>query len=107
MTPGAAVLPLPSLPVPAPEVVGRGTILVVDDEPSLRTAVTRALQRFGFKVFVAVDGKMARREVQVGDKLTESAIVKAGLEAGQKVVVGPAGALKDGAALPEYLRTAK
>ncbi len=56
VTPGAAVLPLPSLPVPAPEVVGRGTILVVDDEPSLRTAVTRALQRFGFKVFVAVDG---------------------------------------------------
>jgi multidrug efflux pump subunit AcrA (membrane-fusion protein) len=54
-------------------------------------------------VFVAQDGKMARREVDLGDKLTESAVVKAGLEAGQKVVVGPAGALKDGAALPEYL----
>lgn len=65
----------------------------------------RALVMQGAKaaVFLAVDGKMVRREVELGDKLTESAIVKTGLEAGQKVVVGPAGALKDGAALPGYL----
>ena len=65
----------------------------------------RALMMEGGKaaVYLAVDGKMARREVEVGDRLTESAIVKAGLEAGQKLVVGPASALKDGAALPEYL----
>ncbi len=35
---------------------GSGTILVIDDEPSLRKAVTLALKRSGFAVLTAVDG---------------------------------------------------
>jgi multidrug resistance efflux pump len=62
----------------------------------------RALVQAGGKafVFVAEGGKMSRRTVEVGDKLTESVIIKSGLTAGQKVVVGPVESLLDGAALP-------
>jgi PAS domain S-box-containing protein len=56
LTTVAAVPPQPSPPPPAQVVAGRGTVMVVDDESSLRIAVTRALQRLGFKVFAAVDG---------------------------------------------------
>jgi RND family efflux transporter MFP subunit len=55
-------------------------------------------------VMVADKDKMARRGVELGDRLTEGIIIKSGLAAGEKVVVGPALALKDGAALPEHLR---
>jgi HlyD family secretion protein len=51
-------------------------------------------------VFVAQGGKMARRAVEVADRLTESAVLKGGLKSGEKVVVGPPGALRDGASLP-------
>ena len=54
-------------------------------------------------VFVARDGRMVRQAVEVGDRLTESAVVKSGVNRGEKVLVGPADALKDGAPLPEYL----
>ena len=56
-------------------------------------------------VFVAREGKMARRVVEVGDRLTESGVVKAGLAPGEKVLVGPPGSLTDGAALPDYLKS--
>jgi len=58
-------------------------------------------------VFVAEGGKMARREVSVGDRLTEGVIVKSGVKRGEKVVVGAAELLKDGAALPGYLGDGK
>jgi multidrug resistance efflux pump len=38
-----------------------------------------------------------------GDRLTESVIVNSGLQPGQKLIVGPADMLKDGAALPANL----
>ena len=38
---------------------GAGTILVVDDEESVRTLGTRMLERIGFKVLVAADGQEA------------------------------------------------
>lgn len=56
-------------------------------------------------VFVAHEGKMVRRVVEVGDRLTESGVVKAGLAPGEKVLVGPPGSLTDGASLPEYLKS--
>ena len=56
-------------------------------------------------VFVAREGKMVRRAVEVGDRLTESGVVKAGLAPGEKVVVGPPESLRDGAPLPEYLQS--
>lgn len=54
-------------------------------------------------VYVAANGKMTRRQVRLGDRLTEAVVVRSGLVAGEKVVVGPAEALRDGAALPEVL----
>ena len=35
---------------------GRGAVLPVDDEPEVRTPVTRALKRMGFDVLAAEDG---------------------------------------------------
>jgi len=54
-------------------------------------------------VFVLVQGKLAQRRVELGDKLTEGVLVKSGLQAGDNVVLGPAAGLKDGAAAPSYL----
>lgn len=55
-------------------------------------------------VLVAEGGKMSKRSVTLGDRLTEGVIVTSGLSAGQVVIVGPADSLADGADLPEYLR---
>jgi RND family efflux transporter MFP subunit len=57
-------------------------------------------------IFLARDGKMVRCPVQVAERLTECAVVKGNLDGGQKVLVGPAAALQDGAVLPAYLLTA-
>ena len=51
-----AVPPKPLPVVPIPKSAGGGTVLVIEDEPALRTIVTRALQRAGFTVLAAVDG---------------------------------------------------
>jgi two-component system cell cycle sensor histidine kinase/response regulator CckA len=40
---------------------GHGTILLVEDEASVRTVATRALERFGYQVIVAVDGEEGLR----------------------------------------------
>ncbi|RJR42380.1 MAG: PAS domain S-box protein [Deltaproteobacteria bacterium] len=40
-------------------VYGRGTILVVDDEPVLRQVAARLLEKLGYRVIQAADGKMA------------------------------------------------
>lgn len=58
-------------------------------------------------VFVAENGKMARRTVVLGDRLTESAVVQSGLTPGDQVIVGPAEAMADGTLLPDYLKSAK
>ena len=53
----AAAAPQKPVPVvPAPPAGGRGSVLVVDDEPSLRATVTQVLQLAGFTVFAAEDG---------------------------------------------------
>jgi multidrug efflux pump subunit AcrA (membrane-fusion protein) len=69
----------------------------------------RALGTDGGKtvVWVAEGGKMVRRAVEAGDRLTEGVVVKSGVRPGERVVVGPADLLKDGAELPEYLRSEK
>lgn len=72
---------------------------------TMETAVIvpiRAIVRDGATpaVMLAVDGKMVRRPVELGSALTEGIVVKSGLKAGDKVVSGPAGLLKDGALLP-------
>lgn len=58
-------------------------------------------------VFVAQEGRMVKRVVEVGERLTESAVVQSGLARGERVLVGPAEALVDGSALPEYLKAGK
>ena len=50
---------IPQKPIPvaqSPKAAGGGTVLVVDDEPTLRQAVSLALKRFGFTVLAAEDG---------------------------------------------------
>jgi RND family efflux transporter MFP subunit len=56
-------------------------------------------------VFVADGAKMARREVVLGDRLTEGVVVRSGLAPGQKVLLGPPDAMRDGADLPASLRS--
>jgi HlyD family secretion protein len=63
----------------------------------LRALVTRDGKPF---VFVAEAGRMKAREVELGDRLTEGVIVRRGLKAGEKVVVGSDEDLKDGAVAP-------
>lgn len=55
-------------------------------------------------VFVANGEKMSKRPVLLGDRLTEGVIVKSGLKAGEKVLLGTPDALQDGAPLPAYLQ---
>jgi EAL domain-containing protein (putative c-di-GMP-specific phosphodiesterase class I) len=43
---------------------GRGTALVVDDEPSVRRDFSRMLQHFGFEVEVAEDGRQAAERLK-------------------------------------------
>jgi two-component system cell cycle sensor histidine kinase/response regulator CckA len=45
---------------PAPRVVPKcGTVLVVDDEPAVRRATTRMLERLGLRTLAAADGQQA------------------------------------------------
>ncbi|MFH0939072.1 MAG: efflux RND transporter periplasmic adaptor subunit [Planctomycetota bacterium] len=65
----------------------------------------RAIRNSGahYFVFVAEDGKMRQCSVEVGEYMTETAILKTGVKAGQKIILGPQEALKDGADLPPEL----
>jgi RND family efflux transporter MFP subunit len=76
------------------------------DSPSTQVLVPlRAIVSEGGKnyVFVVEESKMMRRVVEVSERLTELAVVKSGLAAGDKVLIGPLDKLKEGAALPEHL----
>ena len=61
--PLASGAPTPlTAPAPRPRVrrpTSATTILVVDDEPALRNATRRALERFGYRVLEAADGVRA------------------------------------------------
>ncbi|MEO5798990.1 MAG: MHYT domain-containing protein [Gemmatimonadales bacterium] len=49
---------------------GTETILVADDEESIRRSATRVLERFGYQVFTAADGEEAlERIAELGDAL--------------------------------------
>ena len=43
---------------------GTESVLVVDDEPSVRTTVARTLRRFGYRVATAANGEEARRRLE-------------------------------------------
>jgi PAS domain S-box-containing protein len=51
-----AVRPPPAPVAPAPKAAGSGTVLVVEDDPAVRKAVTLAIKRSGFSVLSAEDG---------------------------------------------------
>ena len=59
----------------------------------------RAVARRGEQtvVFVAKGGRFEQRVVEVGDRLTEGVVIRAGLKAGEKVATAGAEQLKDGA----------
>ncbi len=44
-----------------------GRILIVDDEPDVRSVVRRTLQKAGYEVFEAEDGTQAVQEIQQGE----------------------------------------
>lgn len=46
---------------------GNGRILVVDDEPSIRTVVRRMLEKGGYEVLEAEDGETAIEAVNTGE----------------------------------------
>jgi PAS domain S-box-containing protein len=53
----AATLPVRAVAAATPRPAGSGgTVLVVDDEPALRTCALRVLQRYGYRVLTAGDG---------------------------------------------------
>ena len=60
--------PPPAAAAPAPKGVEAarigGTVLIVDDEAIVRTALRRALTRFGYKVLEAMDGPTAMAAMQ-------------------------------------------
>ena len=56
-------------PVPAIGRRGRGTVLVVDDEVSVRAVAQEALERSGYQVLLAVNGKEAIALVESGVEL--------------------------------------
>jgi multidrug efflux pump subunit AcrA (membrane-fusion protein) len=54
-------------------------------------------------VFVAQDGKMRRRDVEVGDRLSEGVVIDRGLKPGERVLMGLDSELIDGRDLPAHL----
>ena len=62
--------PLATASAPAPQdshqTDGRGTILVVEDEPVVQRVVTSILQRTGFEVILAQDGARALEILRAG-----------------------------------------
>jgi HlyD family secretion protein len=56
-------------------------------------------------VFVAQDSRMYRREVDVGDRLSEGVVIDRGLNPGERVVLGLDSELADGRDLPASLTT--
>lgn len=51
------VAPRTAFPPQSPFWRGRGTVLLIEDEPDVRTVATRMLERIGFTVLIAVDGQ--------------------------------------------------
>ncbi len=60
----AASTPPPCTPQPAPPWSGTGTVLLVDDEEPVRTMGRRLLERLGFQVLLAADGREALHRFQ-------------------------------------------
>jgi sigma-B regulation protein RsbU (phosphoserine phosphatase) len=55
---------MPSTPVEHTDQMGRQTVLIVDDEPTARTALAARLKRLGYRVIEACDGKAGLEELR-------------------------------------------
>ncbi len=60
----ATRVPPPAAVIPEQHLAGQGTILVVDDEPSVRMAAQQTLERCGYTVLLAENGAEALRTLQ-------------------------------------------
>jgi two-component system cell cycle sensor histidine kinase/response regulator CckA len=65
----AAAVRAPALPVKAEETWGTGTVLLVEDEPMVRTVAERALTRQGYTVLTANNGEEALEIVGRGEPI--------------------------------------
>lgn len=54
----------PEGPAPKRDLHGAETVLLVDDEPSIRRAGSRMLERYGYRVILAEDGEDALRRLE-------------------------------------------
>jgi two-component system cell cycle sensor histidine kinase/response regulator CckA len=54
---------------PESELWGTGTVLLVEDEPMVRTVAERALTRHGYKVLTATNGEEALEIINQGDEI--------------------------------------
>lgn len=82
----------------------QGTIRLPEDTQDVLVPTKTVFRADGMAyVFVAEAGKMRRREVIVGDQLTEAIILKSGMKPGERVLMGSSANLQDGAPLPSYL----
>jgi two-component system cell cycle sensor histidine kinase/response regulator CckA len=61
--------PAPKVPDSDNELWGTGTILLVEDEPMVRTVAERALTRHGYKVLTANNGEEALEIIDQGDEI--------------------------------------
>jgi CheY-like chemotaxis protein len=59
-----STIPMPRATPPEPEVVGTGTVLLVEDEPGVRHLARDVLSRYGYRVIEAADGIDALRMVE-------------------------------------------
>ena len=64
-------------------------VLIVDDEPSMRTALSETVRRLGYQVRGAIDGVDAIETLAGGDRFKDAAPDRAGTRQGHQTKIPP------------------